>query len=372
MNEQHQMALMNQKLGKLSKPFHIEENVQIQIEDKWHKRYVIWKNDVLYFYKNSKNYNDTPLHVIWLTEDTRLSVDVSAKEKKTVVKFMFAEGGEVKLMAGKASKEFEKAFDKCKKEIREKLAQQKSVGDIFKMSEAKPVQNTQNKYLIPWNLLENKIRQRGKMNGKELTEFMQEIGEKSGIEHFYDIMKVATETWSDDEYIEFGYKQFCESDIYAFINMMAGQNKNGQTIYAFGDDVESVNKMMCIFLKLSDCEQWDFIEYVKYMLVCISVWNVKSDSETFRFIISYLLSTYGAVEVATIMKFIGDYESDIGMVEWKSFPDHFKLLLKDMNMRWENNQKNEFADILERCWGWNTNEIAQLRECLFEEIEEFY
>ncbi|BFU23049.1 hypothetical protein EHI8A_061090 [Entamoeba histolytica HM-1:IMSS-B] len=343
-------------LAQIQRPFLMDGNVVVFVK-KWKKRYVVWKDDKLFFFE--KNYGkEVPKEVFIMSSDTTMTTEIEQKEKKSIVRFKGV-SGEIMILADESISFIEMAF----KLFKSNLGCEKKKEEIekLKVTQKEPEENK----IPPWEEIKNKINIKSKINGKELQSLFKELGKTVTEYYFYSIVKEIINQWNDDEIIEFGYQQFCEEDLEDFGSLFGGRDNSSTEIqFVLGTNEENILRLLEIYMKIYKQFKLEWSELTKCLLVSMACWELFSNTELFNFIIVYLSKQFDIYQLLTFLHLYCEFESDLKLPLWHLFPSHIELLFKSICSSWTLEQKNLLISIIDDTWEWTKQQIDTLKSLL--------
>ena len=355
MTEQHEI-----KISQIPEPYELEGTITI-FSKHWKKRHLIFKNNKAYCF-DKKNSKKPAKEYLELTKDTIVLEETNEKEKKQIFKFK----SNIDLIVMK---------DDITNHLREKVNKLKHDYEIKKKRlEEEKMKSREQHVILSWEVIQQKISTYNSVHkhstdyqakSQALKSVFKEIGKESFEKYLIQILKETISTWKEEEVIEFFYKDVCEEDLEELGNYLGNRNKETNEIeFVFGNDEHGGHFIANVYKSIYKKYNLVWSELSRCLLVCIALWEMRSNSVLFETITLDLFEDFSMAQIVTFLHFYSDYEHEINVFHWCDLPEHIVTYLKKITWKYTKDQITSFISMITTMWNWETDRINKLKEHL--------
>ncbi|ELP90269.1 hypothetical protein EIN_503150, partial [Entamoeba invadens IP1] len=286
------------------RPYTLESSVLIYENKKWKKRYLLWKGMTLYLF-DKKGTKEPSKEVYELGKDATMTIEADGKEKKNVIHFKGI--SDFLILADETLPAIEAAFKTYKSEIEAEK----------RRAEAEAARAKEPVVLSLEELNEKLNAHVGKWTGADYKVFLKDIGKVTSDKYLYKILKRVVQDWSNQDFIDFFYKEFCEEDLEDTGSFLAGKDKDDEEVtFVFGKDVKGAMRITDIFKTIYKNYNLVWSEIARCLLASLASWELTSRDEVFQVIVFEMTKEFDVAEIVTFLHFYADFEEDSFVVTW--------------------------------------------------------
>ncbi|KAL7718648.1 PH domain-containing protein [Entamoeba marina] len=350
MNEEQCKEMKKTTIAELQQPIQFEGYVIQYTLKKQKKRYLIWKGNMMYIF-NKYHLKEMAKDIFKIPFGCAFSIETVVKDKCDVIKFK-TNPNELILILDESSCILHTTF-------------QKYTTDIRYLQHKEDECESKEQTLTSEEINELLEQHQGKWSNKEITDFFREIGKETLEKYKYTLLIRMISDWTNEEFIDCVYKDFCEEDLDDMSAFLGGKDDpTSEVIFVFGRDIVGAHRITDIYLKIYQKFNLVWSELARCLLSALACWELTSKDMFFCLILLDMFKTFDVAEIVTFLQFYATYEEEINEVVWSTLPDHIIDLFKKIVEGWDNKRILEMCEMIQAMWQWNSDEITSLKKVL--------
>ncbi|KAL7713511.1 PH domain-containing protein [Entamoeba marina] len=354
MSDAQHDELKKKTVAQIVKPYRFDGVVTHHGLKRPKKRYMIWKDGFVYLFEKQAQ-KETVKDIFEITKETTLFIETDSKEKHDIIKLRTSLSELALLCDDSTQSALLNAFHVYRAEIDE---QQKNL--------AKESEPPKEPVALSSEEVNEKLEQhQGKWSGKEITDFFKQIGKPTLEKYLYTILIRMISEWSNDDFIQFAYKDFCEEDLEDMAAFLAGKEGcSEQTTFVFGRDVVGAHRIADIYIQIYKKYDLVWSELARCLLSALACWGLTSKDQFFGLVVLDIFKEFDVAETTTFLQFYASYEEEINEPSWSSLPTHVVELLKKVVEGWDEDKIKEMLKMIEATWQWKSDDVERLKDVL--------